>query len=186
MSRNRRITGGILFTIALLMPAWTIHGQSSAIPLRRGDPLPDVTGQTLSGSPGHLSTAVEGKIALVVFSFSKAGGKDIQLWNRDLLRDFGSNRSVALSTVIMLETAPRLLRGIIVSRLKNDMPLPLRNSTIVSYQDENLWKQRLDVADDSRAYVVLLGRDERIRWVNSGDFSDAEYKQLKAEIEKQL
>jgi ATP10 protein len=187
MSRNRRIFGDILFTVALalLMPAWTIHGQPAAIPLRLGDPLPDVTGQSLSGNPAHLSTMVEGKIALVVFSFSKAGGKDTQLWDRDLLRDFGSNRSVALSTVIMLESAPRLLRGVIVSRLKNDMPPSLHNSTIVSYEDEKLWKQHLDVLNDSRAYVVLLGQDGRIRWMSSGGFSDAEYEQLKAKIEKQ-
>ena len=63
MSPNRRIARGILFTVALalLVPTWTMHGQSAAIPLRRGDPLPDITGQSLSGNSADLSTAVEGK-----------------------------------------------------------------------------------------------------------------------------
>lgn len=188
MSPNRRIARGILFTVALalLAPAWTMHGQSAAIPLRRGDPLPDITGQSLSGNPAHLSTAVEGKIALVIFSFSKAGGKDTQLWDSELLRDFGSNQSVALSTVIMQESVPRLLRGVIVSRLKNDMPPPLHTSTIVSYEDETLWKKRLDVVNDRRAYVILLGKDGRIRWKNSGALNNAEYKQLKTKVQEQF
>ncbi len=188
MNRNRRISGDILFTVALalLMPAWTIHGQPAALPLRLGDPLSDVTGQSLSGNPAHLLMTVEGKIALVVFSFSEAGGKDTQLWDRDLLRDFGSNRSVALSTVIMLESAPRLLRGVIVSKLKSDMPPSLHESTIVSYENEQLWKQRLNVANDSHAYVILLGQDGRIRWRNSGAFNNAEYEELKTKIQEQF
>lgn len=86
----------------------------------------------------------------------------------------------------MLESAPRLLRGVIVSRLKNDMPPSLHNNTIVSYEDEKLWKQHLDVPNDNRAYVVLLEQDGHIRWMSSGGFSYAEYKQLRAKIEKQL
>jgi hypothetical protein len=148
--------------------------------------LPDVSGQNLSGSPTHLSSDVAGKVAVVVFSFSKSGGKDTQLWNRNLLRDFGSDRSVALSTVIMLESAPRLLRGVILSRLKKDVPPALQSSTIVSYQNEKLWKQRLRIADDSHAYVVLLGRDGSIRWMNSGALSDTEYKELNTNIQEQF
>lgn len=102
------------------------------------------------------------------------------------LRDFGSNQAVALSTVIMLESAPRLLRGVIVSRLKNDMPPPLHTSTIVSYEDETLWKQRLDVVNDRRAYVILLGQDGRIRWKNSGALNNAEYKELKTKVQEQF
>lgn len=156
--------------------------QSAAVLL--GDALPDVIGQSLSGGPAHLSTAVSGKIGVVVFSFSKAGGRDTQLWDRSLLRDFGSNRSVALSTVIMLESAPRLLRGVIVSGIKNGIPPSLHSSTIVSYENEKLWKRRLGVGDDSHAYVVLVGQDGRIRWMNAAALSDTQYKELKAKIQE--
>ena len=188
MNRNSRIADAVLFTLALGLPilAWTMHAQSPPVALRVGDHLPDVAGQNLSGTPTHLSTVVGGKIAVVVFSFSKSGGKDTQIWDRQLVGDFGSSPSVALSTVINLEAAPRLLRSVIVSGIKSSIPPPLHTSTIVSYEDEKLWKQRLNVADDGRAYVVLLGRDGHSLWMSSGGFSDAEYKQLKAKIEKQL
>jgi len=170
-----------LFVSQGVMPA-----QSATSPLHVGATLPDVVGKNLLGNTAHLSTATAGKIAVVVFSFSKAGGKDTQLWNRELLKDFGSNRFVALSTVIMLESAPRLLRGVILSGIKNGIPTSLHGSTIVSYEDEKLWKQRLAINNDNHAYVLLLGQDGRIRWMSSGVFSDAEYNELKTKIQGQL
>ena len=180
MRRNQGLTRSILFALPFglfVLPAMLAQ---SVAPLHLGDALPDVIGQNPSGTPAHLSTQVAGKVAVVVFSFSKSGGKDTQLWNKNLSREFGSDRSVGLSTVIMLESAPRILRGLIVSKLKKEMPV-----AIVSYENEKLWKQRLGVADDSHAYVVLLKPDGKILWMNSGAFSDAEYKDLKTNIQKQ-
>jgi len=50
------------------------------------------------------------------------------------------------------------------------------------YQDEDLWKHRLAVTNDRRAYVLPLGPDCDIRWINSGAFTDADYAHLKNEI----
>ena len=139
-----------------------------------------------SGGSLRLSDVVAGKTPVVVFSFSKTAGKDARLWNVHLDKDYGSNRLVAGSTVIMLEAAPRLLRGIIVSALKSNMPPSMRDRTIVSYQNEELWKRRLAVADDSHAYVLLLGPDGHMRWRNSAAFSDAEYTELKNKVQEEL
>lgn len=186
MIHSFRIAAGILLSLGFLFVSPdTAQAQSAAAPLRVGDPFPDVIGQSLAGNSTHLTTEIAGKIAVVVFSFSKSGGKDTQLWDRALLEDYGGNRSVALSTVIMLQSVPRLLRGIIVSGIKNNMPDQLHASTIVSYVDEKLWKQRLAAANDSHAYVMLLGQDGRIRWRNSDAFSNAVYEELKSNIQKQ-
>jgi hypothetical protein len=56
----------------------------------------------------------------------------------------------------------------------------------VSYQNEELWKQRLAVADDKHADVLLLASDGRMRWRNSAAFSDAEYTDLKNKVQGQL
>lgn len=188
MNRYLKLSGGILFALAseLFITPSTLQPQSALGPLHLRDALPDVIGQSLSGGPAHLSTVVSGKIAVVVFSFSKAGGKDTQLWDKSLLRDLGSNPSVTLSTVIMLESAPRLLRGVIVSGIKNSIPPSLHSRTIVSYENEQLWKERLGVANDSHAYVLLLGQDGSIRWMNSGAFSDTQYKELTTKIQDRV
>lgn len=175
----------LVFALEFYIPG-LIQAQSAAIPLHLGAALPDVVGQSLTGSPTHLSTIVAGKFAVVVFSFSEAGGRDTQIWDKQLVTDFGSNRSLALSTVIMLESAPRLFRGMIVSRLKKEMTPSLHSTTIVSYEEEKLLKQRLAVTDDSHAYVLLLGPDGCIRWRNAGAFRDAEYRELRIAIQQQF
>ncbi len=57
---------------------------------------------------------------------------------------------------------------------------------MVSYQNEELWKRRLAVDDDSHAYVLLLGPDGPMRWRNSAAFSDAEYTELKNKVQEEL
>ena len=188
MKSTITITGCILLLFAagsFTLPS-SAQAQSATAPLQLGDILPDVFGQTPFGGSLHLSAVVAGKTAVVVFSFSKTAGKDARSWNDRLYKDYGSNRSVAGSTVIMLEAAPRFLRGIIVSGIKRNMPPSMQDKTIVCYQDEGLWKQRLAATDDSHAYVLLLGPDGRIRWRNSGPLSDTDYTKLKDEIQEQL
>jgi hypothetical protein len=66
------------------------------------------------------------------------------------------------------------------------MPLAVQDRTIVLYRDEQLWKQRLAVKDESRAYLVLLDPSGTIRWINSGAFSDARYGVLKTKLAARL
>ena len=188
MKQWRRLTGSIFLTLAieLLVSPGVMLAQSAAVPLRLGDPLPDVVGQNLLGSPTHLSTTLGGKVCcrhLFLQQGRRQGHPALEQGTSERLR---LQSSVALSTVIMLESAPRLLRGVILSGIKNDIPTSLRGSTIVSYEDEKLWKQRLAVADDSHAYALLLGQEGRIRWMCSGAFSDANYRELSMSIQQQL
>ncbi len=188
MKKHLNLPGRTLLLLALgsCLMLRAARAQSATSALNLGDIFPDVSGQTLSGASLRLSDIVTSKTSVVVFSFSKTAGKDAQVWNDHLSKDYGSNPQVASSTVIMLEAAPRLLRGIIVSELKRSMPPAIRDRTIVSYQNEELWKQRLAVADDKHADVLLLASDGRMRWRNSAAFSDAEYTDLKNKVQEQL
>lgn len=188
MKKHLNLSGRTLLLLALgsCMMLRTAQAQSATAALNLGDIFPNVAGQTPSGSFLRLSDVVMGKTSVVVFSFSKTAGKDAQVWNDHLFKDYGSNPQVASSTVIMLEEAPRLLRGIIISELKRSMPPAIRERTIVSYRNEELWKHRLAVADDKHADVLLLESDGRMCWRNSAVFSDAEYTDLKNKAQEQL
>ena len=155
--------------------------QAGASPLHTGDPFPQVSGQTLTNKPLALPAAAAGKPAFVVFSFSRAAGKDARLWNERLFKDYSNSNAIAVPgfQVIVLEWMPKLIRGMAVSSMKSNMPLAVQDRTIVSYVDEAVWKQRLAVSDDNRAYLFLLDPDGRIRWSNSVGFTDSEYTRLK-------
>lgn len=188
MNRSLSLARGALlvFVLGSFTANGTAQTQSVTSVLKVGDSLPDISGWTPSGNSLSLSGVIAGKTSVVVFSFSKSAGKDAKTWNEHLDRDYGADRLVACSTVIMLEGAPRFLRGIIVSGLKRSMPPSMADKTIVSYENEGSWKRRLTVVDDSHAYVLVLGPDGRVRWRNLAAFSDAAYTELKVGIQEQL
>ncbi|MGC1784270.1 MAG: hypothetical protein WA708_17235 [Acidobacteriaceae bacterium] len=114
---------------------------------------------------------------VLVFSFSRAAATDARQWNEHLSKDFSGN--LPIYGVILLQDAPTLFRPMAVAGMRTSMPQSMQDRTLVSYRDENLWKERLHVSDDSRAYVIVLGPHGHIRWRNSGRFTNAEYAYLK-------
>jgi len=165
---------------ALLIPALPSLAVQSVAPLHVGILFPKFSGRTVTDRPVTQPDSPAEKPTVLVFSFSRTAGKDARLWNEHLAKDFPDN--VSVYGVIQLESAPKIFRRLAISGIKSSMPVAVQDRTIVLYRDEQLWKQRLEVKDESRAYVVLLDRSGTIRWMNSGAFSDSTYGILKAKV----
>ena len=147
-------------------------GQSS---LKPGDFLPPLAGQALTGKWLDIASVFGGDPAVVGFSFSRAGGRDAQLWTQRLMKD---DPHLAIYTVIFLESVPGFFRGMAVSGIKDGMPPALQDRTILLYRDEDLWRQRLQVANERHACVMLLGPTGRVQWTTSGPFAEAIYSEF--------
>jgi hypothetical protein len=138
-----------------------------------GEPLPALTGETLSSKQVELPAAESGRDRVLIFSFSKAAGADSRLWSEHLAKEI-----VVTFRVIVLESVPRLVRGMAVSGIRSGIPAAQRDHTLLVYKDEASWKKRLGVTNDKYSYVVLLDGTGRIRWIGAGPFTDATYAQL--------
>jgi hypothetical protein len=143
--------------------------------LKPGDILPPLAGQALTGKWLDIASVSGGNPAAVVFSFSRAGGRDAQLWTQRLMKD---DPHLAICTVIFLESVPGLFRAMAVSGIKDGMPPPLQDRTILLYRNEDLWRQRLQVANERHTCVMLLGPTGRVQWMTPGPFSDALYSEF--------
>jgi hypothetical protein len=154
---------------------------ATAVPLQLGEVLPMVTGETLSGKQLELPSADAGSTRVLMFSFSKAAGADSRLWSEHLAKETGP---VLSFRVIMLESVPRLVRGMAVAGIKSGVPAADRNRTILVYKDEDAWKKRLSVTDDKHAYVVLIDGKGRVGWMSSGPFTDGGYAELRKALSK--
>jgi hypothetical protein len=97
---------GVISTAALvvLLAASAVGEQGTSL-LKLGDALPPLGGQTVSGKPFDLPTAAAGKVAVVIFSFSRVGGRDAQNWALHLSKD---DPNLPILTAIFLESVPRL------------------------------------------------------------------------------
>jgi len=145
---------------------------SAASSLKPGDALPQLAGQSLTGKPVDLPAGMgNGQVVLIV-SFSHAAGRDSQNWGEHLLKD---HPQLGIYNAIFLESAPKLVRPMAVAGMKSGMPPLIQDRAVVLYRDESLWKQRLEVKDDSWARVILIDPGGRIRWISSGPFGAAIY-----------
>ena len=154
--------------------------QAQTALLKTGDALPQISGETLSGKQLTLPADAAGKPAVVSFSFSRTGGKDSSLWSSHVEKDFPAVGHPY--TLMMIEAAPKFVRGMIISSSKKGMSAQAQDRCIAMEKDEDLWKQRIGFTKDDYAYVFLLGPDGRIRWKSSGAYSDGEYAELKKEL----
>lgn len=147
--------------------------------LNPGDVLTPVAGETPSGKTLSLTSGGTTGRALVIFSFSRAAGRDAQEWTRQVSK---TEPHMTIYSVIVLESVPRLFRGIAVSEIRSQMDASMQDRTILLYQDEDYWKKELQVQDESHACVILLGTDWHIRWINSDGFENSSYVELRAMI----
>ena len=179
----RQLSKSAEIAIGLCILAGAVHAASpTTAPLRAGAVFPEFSGQTLTGKSLTLPVAAADRPAVLVFSFSRAAAKDARLWNEHMARDFPN--TIAAYGVVVLESAPRVFRGLAISGMKSSMPISAQGRTIVLYQDEELWKQRLAVTDERRAYVLVLAPSGTVCWTNSGAFSNAMYARLKNRLQK--
>jgi ATP10 protein len=155
---------------------------STGVPLHVGDALPVIAGETTSGKTLALPPAAAGKAAILVFSFSRAGGNDAHIWNDHVAIKAGDDSRVPSFTVMMLESVPRVLRGMVASSIRKQMPAAMYERCIVVFRDEAIWKQRFAASDLGRAYVLLIDGGSRICWMNSGPFSDSAFQQLREAV----
>lgn len=176
----RRFSTLVPLIVCLVIVRPLHAARSNVPPLHMGDVFPQFSGTTLPGKSVTLPTTGMDKAAVLVFSFSRKAAHDARLWNEYLSKDFPN--VIPIYGIVELESVPKLFRGMAVAGIKSSMPLSAQDRTIILYREEKLWKQRLAVSDDSRAYVVLMGPRGNIRCMNSGKLTDAEYTNLKNHI----
>jgi hypothetical protein len=154
-------------------------GEDGSLPLQRGDALPALVGQTLSGKMLDLPAVARGSAVVVIFSFSRAGGRDARNWAQQLSKDYPE---VAVYNAIFLESVPRLLRNLVASGIHSVMPSAAQDRTLLLYQQQGSWEKMLQVQDENCASVVVLGPTGLIRSVSAGGFTEAIYARVKAEL----
>jgi hypothetical protein len=172
---NTRAIGALVLVMFCLASA---RGEPVQPPFKPGDTLPPLAGQTVTGNPLTLPSANDTR-AVVIFSFSRAGGRDAQNWAQRLSKD---DRHLPLYTAIFLESVPRLFRSMAISGIRSGMPQAMQDRTLLLYQQQSFWEQRLHVTDERYASVIVLGHGGHLRWITSGPFADS----LCLELRKQI
>ncbi len=148
--------------------------------------FPHLQEDNLAGQQVTLPDAASGKVSVLVLGFSHASGTPTGAWAKRIQSDFGKSTSFTLYQLAVLEAAPRMIRGMIVSGIKKGVPESQRaNFLIVVHQEDELQKLvRYQEADD--AYIVVLDRNGKVAYQIHGGSVDPAYAEFREKVQELL
>lgn len=146
---------------------------------------PKIHGETANGKPIELPDAAADKVTLLILGFSKVAGPRAGVWEQHVSDEFGHDPHLAVYSVAMLESVPRLLRGTVKSGIESGTPKAKRDRMVTTFSGEAAWKQFTGAADDKVPYLVLLDGAGKTCWSGHGLFDEKQYEALRTVL-KQL
>lgn len=145
--------------------------------------MPRIEGESLAGSKVILPDAAAGKVAVLVFGFTKASKVPTSAWAKKLQADFGTRADFQIYQLPVLEEVPRLVRRMVISGIKKGVPESQRDHFVPILQGEAELKKLVHYNETDDAYLVVLGRDGKILDLSHGVPNDANYFRLRGVIE---
>lgn len=152
-----------------MQPPAVLAQQRPAV-LGVGDRLPRLEGEFLTGRQAVLPDAAAGTVRLVTFGFSYDSRVPVEAWAKWFKTTYRGRPGVTLFEVPMIGGAGRMAKFFIDRGMRRGTPRELHENVITVYGGTGPWKQRLGVADDALAHLVVLDGDGTIRWRYAGPF----------------
>lgn len=174
----RKISRPSKFLIAFL--CWLAVVAAS---LAQGPPqMHPIAGENLAGSRVELPSAASGKVAVLVFGFTKASKAPTGEWAKKISGDFGHSSQFAVYRLPVLEDVPRLIRGMVIGSMRKGVAESERDHFIPILEGEADLKKLVGYREADDAYLVVLDRTGKIAKQMHGTMTDASYSELRREI----
>lgn len=179
----------ILFCLSfcLLTLAVFAADKPTVQPLKVGDTMPVIEGETLSGKKAQLPDAAGHHAALICLGFSQNSRYAVEKWNARFHKDFKGPEAPQTFTVpVIIGSMGKLAKPFIMGGMRKGMPKEVQDFTIVAFPSDDDWRQRMQVQDDDQAYVVLIDERAKVVWLYKQPFNEEAYGVMKAELTKLL
>lgn len=148
--------------------------------------MPKIEGENLAGQKVLLPDAAAGKVAVLIFGFTKASKGPTSAWADKLNADFGTRPDFTLYQLPVLEDVPRLLRGVVISGIKKGVAENTREHFVPILRDEAELKKVVHYQEPNEAYLVVLGRTGETLAQTRGSPDNTNYARLRDQLESAL
>lgn len=148
--------------------------------------LPRLQEENLAGRQVMLPDAASGKVAVLVLGFSHASSTPAGAWAKRIRIDFGKAPGFELYQLAVLEGAPKMFRGMIISGIKKGVPDNERANFIPVLHNEEQLQKLVGYKAEDDAYVVVLDRSGNVAYRTHGASVDPGYAELHAKLQALL
>jgi hypothetical protein len=149
-------------------------------------PMPHIEGESFAGQKIALPNATHGKVAVLVFGFTKASKVPTSAWGQKINAEFGNRSDFELYELPVLEDVPRFIRGMVISSIKKGVPENRRAHFVPIVQNEAELKKLVNYREPDDAYLVALDANGQIAAQTHGSFSDAAYEKFRPDLQSLL
>lgn len=153
---------------------------TATLPLERGEPLPPLSGELLTGAHVTVPTATRGKVTLLALGFTHGAAKAVEAWDERFGGAFGADTTVTWIGVPIFGGFARVMKPVITAGMRGGTPEADRTHVMTVWGGADAWKQRVGYERGEWAYLVLLDREGRVRWSGRGLFDEALWRELEA------
>ena len=171
-----------LFSLALLLSP-LLHAQQR---------IPELHATAFSGETVDLPQGLRGHTAVLIVSFSQGSRESVTGWSRRLAADYRSSPTVLYYEMPVLAAVPRFLRGVVLGKIKKDVPSREQPRFVPIVDHEDDWRNAVGFgkqnaghpagADD--AYLLVVDGFGTIRFRMAAPApTDQTYAELKRQLE---
>lgn len=143
--------------------------------------MAELTAETLAGKRLALPKDLPDAPCVLIIGFSRASGAATREWSQKL-RAHGQAGSSRIFSALILDEAPRFVRGMIVKGMKKDIPAAQHEQYLVVTENGVGWKQLAGYTNADAAYIVLTTAAGRVIWRTSGPPTDAALQEVARRI----
>ena len=170
MGTRHIATGCFGFALAALLFAQT------------GTPMPRIEGDSFAGGHVVLPDAARGRVAVLIFGFTKASKGPTSAWADKILSDYRTQPGFEVYQLPVLEDVPRLVRGMVISSIKKGVKENIRDHFVPVLHGESELKKFVGYKEPDDAYLVVLDSSGQVLTHMNGPYNDPAYARLKEEI----
>ena len=144
--------------------------------------IPAVKAKALDNSEITLPIPSSQQILILMLGFSHKSGDLCKVWGRKISADYHADARIAYFTIPVLQSAPSLVRPMIVHGMRKDVPAQELAHFVPLYSNESDWKKVVNFSVPDDAYLIVAMPDGHPVWRAHGPFSDSTYADLKKSV----
>jgi hypothetical protein len=155
---------------------------SVAAALSSAQSIPAIRAKALDDSEITLPGPGSRQVLILIVGFSRKSGKVCEDWSRKISADYHADNRVAYFSLPVLESAPSLVRPMIVYGMRKGVPKKELRRFVPLYSKEAEWKKFVNISAPDDAYLIVTTPEGLAVWQSHGPFSDAVYLELKKSV----
>lgn len=153
-----------------------------AVALSSAQSIPAIKAKALDNSEIILPSPGSQQFLILIVGFTRKSGKLCEVWSKKIAADYNTDTRIAYFSLPVLQSAPSLVRPMIVYGMRKGVPAQELHHFVPLYSDESDWKKLVNFSTPDDAYLIVATPDGHLIWQTHGPYSDAMYADLQKSV----